>query len=127
MWKLDGTTLTNKGDLWKSADEWNLKPTGKLFYIENISKNKVLGVTKHAVNEDSMVQNDAGQMWKKGETNDEGYFTLINPRSKKVLTAISAHSLGIEGMLTNSKCTNIHKCIYFYIIFFLPLRKLSEV
>ena len=74
-----------------------------------------------------MVQNDAGQMWKKGETNEEGYFTLINPRSKKVLTAISAHSLGIEGMLTNSKCTNTHKCIYFYIIFFLPLRKLSEV
>ena len=49
-----------------------------------------------------MLQNDARQMWKKGETNDEGYFTLINPRSKKVLTAISAQSLGIGGMLKNS-------------------------
>lgn len=75
-----------------------------MFYIENISKNKVLGVTEHSVNEDTMLQNDARQMWKKGETNDEGYFTLINPRLKKVLTAISAHSLGIGGMLKNSKC-----------------------
>ena len=78
-----------------------------MFYIENLSKNKVLGITGHAVNVESMLQNDARQMWKKGETNDEGYFTLINPRSKKVLTALSAQSLGIGGMLKKSnKYTN---------------------
>ena len=36
-------------------------------------------------------------MWKKGEADDEGYFTIINSHSKKVLTAISEHRLEIKG------------------------------
>ena len=43
------------------------------------------------------MENDATQMWEKGEANDEGYFTLINSHSKKVLTAISEHRLEIKG------------------------------
>ena len=45
----------------------------------------------------SFVENDATQMWEKGEADDEGYFTLINSHSKKVLTAISEHKLEIKG------------------------------
>ena len=45
----------------------------------------------------SFVENDATQMWEKGEADDEGYFTLINYHSKKVLTAISEHRLEVKG------------------------------
>ena len=45
----------------------------------------------------SFIQNDATQMWEKGEADDEGYFTIINSHSKKVLTAISEHRLEIKG------------------------------
>ena len=43
------------------------------------------------------MENDATQMWEKGEADDEGYFTLINYHSKKVLTAISEQRLEIKG------------------------------
>ena len=74
-----------------------------------------------------MLQNDARQMWKKGETNDEGYFTLINPRSKKVLTALSAQSLGIGGMLKNSNVYTYTNNFLLHDFFLLTFRKLSEV
>ena len=35
--------------------------------------------------------------WKKGQTNEDGYFTLEDPKSSKVLTAISKDGLEIKG------------------------------
>ena len=40
----------------------------------------------------------ADQLWKKGEADAEGYFTLQNSGELKVLTAISESSLEIKGM-----------------------------
>ena len=50
-----------------------------------------------------MVQNNAKQMWKKGEPDSEGYFSLINSHSKKVLTAISEQKLELNDPLKLSK------------------------
>ena len=42
-----------------------------------------------------------GQLWKKGATDAEGYFTLVNHGFKsKVLTAISESGLKIKGNIT---------------------------
>ena len=40
------------------------------------------------------------QLWKKGETNAEGYFTLENYKVSKVMTAISLISLELKGNIT---------------------------
>ena len=47
LWKLDGRILKNKANLWVSTDEWNIKTNDDFVYIENVSKNKVLGSTDY--------------------------------------------------------------------------------
>lgn len=47
----------------------------------------------------TFVPNDAKQMWEKGNVDDEGYFTITNSYSKKVMTAISEDKLEIKGIL----------------------------
>ena len=90
--------MINRRNLWKSNDEWNLRDEGETFYIDNTSRKKVLAANNDIVNEENFVQEDVRQMWVKGVTNSEGFFTLINPQSQKVLTAISVDSLKLEGM-----------------------------
>ena len=41
-----------------------------------------------------------GQLWKKGEPNAEGYFTLENYNVSKFLSAASLTSLELKGNLT---------------------------
>ena len=42
----------------------------------------------------------AKQLWKKGDPNAEGYFTLENSNVPKVLTADSSSDLKIKGNIT---------------------------
>ena len=82
-----------------SDEEWNFKPKDDYFYIENISKKKVLGAKSHGeVILEDFEEGKAEQLWKKGEPDAEGYFTLQNSGEPKVLTAISESSLEIKGM-----------------------------
>ena len=105
LWKLDGNKLQNKGGLWMSDEEWNFKTFKKgvetdLIHIENISRNKVLensyfdGVVLQGYIQDSIFQ-----QWEKGESDDEGYFTLENDGNpNKLLTATLSrpnYSLGL--------------------------------
>ena len=68
--------------------------------LETESKKKVLGNTGNNVLPQDF-KNTPGQLWKKGEVNTEGYFTLVNSdkkhKSPKFLTAISASVLEIKG------------------------------
>ena len=41
-----------------------------------------------------------GQLWKKGEPNAEGYFTLENYKVSKFVTAVSSTSLELKGKIT---------------------------
>ena len=82
-----------------SDEEWNFKPKDDYFYIENISKKKVLGAKSHGeVILEDFEEGKAEQLWKKGEPDAEGYFTLQNSGEPKVLTAISESSLEIKGI-----------------------------
>ena len=102
--------LLNKKGLWTSDDEWNFKTKDGLIYIENISETKVLGTVLTSIVGHFTVKVILGdfikdetrytfhQLWKKGEPDAEGYFTLHNSGEPKVLTAISESSLEIKGI-----------------------------
>ena len=87
----------NRAHVWNSDAIWFLKPTSNdTFYIGNASENKVLRAIEDNV---ELVQNGAGELWEKGETNKEGYFTLTQSSSEKALTAISTDCLVIKGKI----------------------------
>ena len=66
-----------------------------------MSKSKVLGAETHGevILEDFEEGNDR-QLWKKGEPDAEGYFTLESCNMVKVMTAISESGLKIKGNIT---------------------------
>ena len=97
-WKLDNTTLINKGGIWRSANEWNFIPNDDgTIYIEDTSDdNKVLGLKGDEVVPEVKVSNKKGQLWIKGEEMAGGYTVLTNYESSKVLTA-TASGLKVKG------------------------------
>ena len=95
--------LENKAGLWRSVDSWifKTKDDDRLIYIENTSKAKVLETARDGkVIQEVFVEGKADQLWKKGEPDAEGYFTLENSGVPKVLTAISESDLEIKGNIT---------------------------
>ena len=101
-WKLgNNKRLENEEGVWKSDDLWIFKiKRDDMIYIENTSKAKVLEATSDGkVIQELLVEGKADQLWKKGEPNAEGYFTLRHSgKPWKVLTAISESSLEIKGI-----------------------------
>ena len=99
-WKLDDNLLKDKAGLWKSVDSWIFKTKDNISIIENISKRKVLGATSDGkVIQEVFVAGKADQLWKIGEPDAKGYFTLENSGVPKVITAISESSLEGEFVL----------------------------
>ena len=108
LWKLEGNRLKNgafrilniEGTGWWSP-AWNFKTKDDLIYIENSLKTKVLEITNDGkVLLKDLEEGKAEQLWKKGEPNAEGYFTLENLSKPKVLTAYSSSGLEIQGKIT---------------------------
>ena len=99
LWKLDGGKLVNKTNLWQSDDDWIFRHNADgTIYIENVSKNTVLGTTEDDdVIEEILEENNLGQLWKQGKPTKEGFFTLENSYSEKVMTAISDISVIVKG------------------------------
>ena len=95
-----------------SDEEWNFKTKDDmLFYIENISKTKVLATKNDGeVSLEDFEEGKAEQLWSKGGTDDEGYFSLINAKlpngwvtdtklvTAKIMTAISSMILKNQGI-----------------------------
>ena len=101
LWKLDGSTLQNKGKIWVSDEKWVFKTITNLIYIENILTKKVLGSTNDGkVRQEDYEEGKAQQLWKKGEPNAEGYFTLGNSNRTEIMTAVSSSILQIKGNIT---------------------------
>ena len=72
-----------------------------MIYIENISKAKFLGTTNDSkVILEDFEEDRTGQLWKKGEYDADGYFTLENYKVPKIITAVSPDSLEIKGNIT---------------------------
>ena len=94
-----------EGTSW-STPAWNFKTKDDSIYIENYLQTKVLEVTSNGkVFLKDLEEGKAEQLWKKGEPNAEGYFTLENSKLPKVMTAVySAHRkiLEIRGNAYNS-------------------------
>ena len=87
--------MTNQAGIWQSEHPWNFREIGQNVSIENPSTKKTLFVVENSTavnNETSVAKN-----WTKGVPNQEGYFTLTDPTSKMVLTAINKTSLEITG------------------------------
>ena len=102
LWKMSDDVLRNGEDLfWTSDDVWNFKTKDDFIYIENISKAKVLGTTNNSKAILEVLKEDkAGQLWKKGIPDTNGYFTLENSKVPKIMTAISSSILQIKGNIT---------------------------
>ena len=100
--------LKNKEGAWKSDDDWEFKPqTNGLIYIENTNKTMVLGSTSDGkVIEEVKEVGKAEQLWKKGEPDAEGYFTLKNSNTAKIMTAVSKKSLEIKGNISLKSSVN---------------------
>ena len=108
--------LLNKEGLWTSDDEWNFKTKDDLIYIENTSKAKVFGAVSTSfiglwtieVMLGDFIKKETNQLWKKGESDAEGYFTLENPVWSRVygvpmiMTATSSKSLKLKGNIDYS-------------------------
>ena len=94
--------LKDKTGIWKSVDSWTFKTKDDdLVYIENTSKAMVLGATSDGkVILEDFEEGKSLQVWKKGELDAEGYYTLENSGVPKVLTAISESGLVIKGNIT---------------------------
>ena len=110
---MEGTKLTNQAGKWISKVNWELPDEGATGYIRDIDAKVVLGVVKKAkimetmhcfkdctinyplpskgteVNfmVENLDDNNAGQMWKRGPEDSDGYFTLTNSTYDKALTA----------------------------------------
>ena len=84
-----------------SDEKWKFKTNDDLIYIENISKKKVLGTKSDGkVILEDFKKDQAEQLWKKGEPDAEGYYTLENSNMGKFMTAISEGGLEITGNMT---------------------------
>ena len=95
---LNDTTLKNKANIWQSNDDWKLETIDQSIYIENMSNRTVLGIEKtDIVIAENFDQYKFGEAWIKGEPDKEGFFTLTNMKSRKLLTAISAQLLKVMG------------------------------
>ena len=94
--------MKNKAaNLWKSQNEWKFGQEGEMYYIENVTKKKVLGATNFGkVIKEDFEEDNLKQLWEKvdpvGPTN-EGDVLLENAESKKFMTAISNNSIEIKG------------------------------
>ena len=90
--------MINKSSFWSSTEAWNLSSEGQLVYVKN-SKGDVLTIKENdaTINEETLLQKNAKQVWEKGFIEDCGYFTLKTPQSQKLLTAVSAHGFEVKG------------------------------
>ena len=90
-WKLDGTVLHSKEEFISNA-EWYFKPgKGGLIHVAKLPEKKVIGITgtNWCTLEDFSEDRD-DQLWKKGEPDNEGYFTLENSTVPKLITVTSS-------------------------------------
>ena len=83
LWTLDGTTLRNKLGVWKSYGRWNI--TNNETYIENASKNKILGTLESNIVGIQPSFHESEKSWKLGKRKTDGYFTITHLTSQKLL------------------------------------------
>ena len=98
MWKIDDKKLTDKSEIWTNDDEWAFIEDNSLYYVKNVTRNKVLTVVS-----DGKVSLQAfsgqlktRQLWSKGQADSQGYFHLQNAESMTLLTSSSPVNLEVK-------------------------------
>ena len=104
FWKLNGTTLMDKLGIWKSTFNWELPSQNSSGIIRNIDTNMVLVVINDSKDNQTKVveklledSNANNTIWKMGEVDNKGYFTIINLAYEKVLIPVGANNLTMES------------------------------
>ena len=83
-----------------SNDSWNFKTKEDLIQIEYY-ETEILGTTNEGkIILETLEEGRNGHLWKKGEPDNEGFFSLENSQVSKVMTAISTRSLEVKGNIT---------------------------
>ena len=89
--------MINNNGIWQSQRSWNFTENGQNVTIKNLFTNKILSVVENTTEVTEIFLAKDNQNWRKGVPNQEGYFTLTDPNTKMVLTAINSTSLEITG------------------------------
>ena len=102
LWKFEDEVLKSKsGTIWKPEEQWTFvtaEKDGCTGYIANSQNPDIgLGLSGDSVIEVTSYQNDTTQIWKKGEPDRKGYYTLTSVTTQKVLTAISDETIEVRG------------------------------
>jgi hypothetical protein len=88
FWCLNGSTLENKANIWKTNDTLNLVDNSgeTTFFKKNVSNNYMLSIiTKDKNRYEIASKANAKQLWEKRNPNNNTCFIIAN--SGKVLTA----------------------------------------
>ena len=92
---------SKSGTIWKPEEQWTFvtaEKDGCTGYIANSQKHDIgLGISGDSIIEVTSYQNDTTQIWKKGEPDRKGYYTLTSVTTQKVLTAISDEIIKVRG------------------------------
>ena len=105
MWKIVGSTLTDKSNLWSEGfgKIWVIPELGKSGMIENQNDNKTLRIERNPNTETNEVKEgkkgemDPLQKWERIATDRSDYFLLKNPKSETYLTATINGHLTVDG------------------------------
>ena len=99
-------TLKNKGSTaWQPYGNWIFtnateknRQNEKWIRIKNKVDNKTLvGFGSKAIANETFVKDRHVQLWKRGQSNKEGYYSLKNSESQKFITSNSTDSFWLEG------------------------------
>ena len=105
LWKLfENGTLKNKGSGWEPYGNWIFtnateknRQNEKWIRIKNKNNGGFLmDYGKKAIANETVEGKPDQQLWKKGQPNNEGYYTLQNSESQKLITA-DTNSLELKG------------------------------
>ena len=81
MWNLNGTTLTNKANIWKSNDTWSIRSEGTIVYIENTIENEVLMGGHFSVWTEKFNQDETKQMIRRVQDNPDLSVLIVKSSS----------------------------------------------
>ena len=120
LWKLfENGTLKNKENTWQPDGNWSFTnateknlQNEKWIRIKNKVNNKTLvGFGSKAIANETFVEGRPIQLWKRGQPDNEGYYTLQNSESLKLITA-DTNSLELKGKcIINTNCKNIFSIV----------------
>ena len=91
---------TNDSHIWKfpthDSNYFRIEKSEKSEKSENYTKKAILGTLNDDKVKEQKLSSSPQQLWRKGEGDNEGFFTLINSASNKILTAKSDNSLHVK-------------------------------